>query len=104
VTLQGLQAIPVFGLVHKSEVFVGAKSSVAVAAVSEIFVGIKMEIKIGGLLEMVLAVKLAISVSASLELAAGPKLVNTPTGIKNEGIELSTSAIKNSMAGLTNFL
>jgi len=88
----------------KSEVFVGAKSSVAVAAVNEIFVGIKMEIKIGGLLEMVLAVKLAISVSASLELAAGPKLVNTPTGIKNEGIELSQSAIKNSMSGLTNFL
>ncbi len=87
----------------KSEIFVGAKLSVSLAAATEIFIGIKMELKLGAFIELVGAVKLAIAVSASLELAAGPKLVNTPTGIKNEGIELSTSAIKTSMAGLTNF-
>lgn len=85
------------------EVFVGMKTSINVAGALEVFVGIKIEVKVGGLVELVLAVKLAVSVSASLELAAGPKLVNTPTGIKNEGIELSTSAIKTSMSGLTNF-
>jgi type VI secretion system secreted protein VgrG len=88
----------------KSEVFVGAKSSVSLAAANEIFIGIKTDIKIGGLFELVVAAKLAITVAASLELAAGPKLVNTPTGIENQGIKLTQSAIKNSMAGLTNFL
>ena len=88
----------------KSEIFVGAKSSVSLAGAFEVFIGVKIEIKLGAFVELVAAVKLALALSASLELAAGPKIVNTPTGIDNAGIKLSTSAIKNSMAGLTNYL
>jgi type VI secretion system secreted protein VgrG len=86
----------------KSEIFVGAKSSISLAGAFEVFIGVKIEMKMGAFVEMVAAVKLALALSASIELAAGPKIQNTPAGIKNEGVKLSMSAISQSLSTIEN--
>lgn len=94
----------------KSEIFVGAKSSVAVGGSSEVCVGLKSAIFVGGAfelfvgakIEVLAAAKLVLAASVSLELTAGPKFVNTPMGIKEEGIALTVAQIRQYLSTLEN--
>lgn len=94
----------------KSEIFVGAKSSIAAAVSSEICVGLKSAIFVGGAfelfvgakIEVLAAAKLVLAASISLEITGGPKFVNTPMGIKQEGIALTVAQIRQYLSTLEN--